>query len=55
MCENDIDQVCFKNRLKIFKRRRISNIRQQPIPQSDGCNSKGTITISLEPRHWHLQ
>ena len=34
-----------------FKRRRISNICRQLIPQSGGCNSKRTITIWLEPRH----
>jgi len=46
--------VCFKNRFKTFKRRRISNICRLPIPQIGGCNTKRTITIWLEPRHWHV-
>jgi len=31
--------------LRIFKRRRISNICRQPIPKSGGCKTKRTTTI----------
>ena len=41
ICESNLEQVqVFSEQFKVFKRRRISKICRQPIPQSGGCNTK---------------
>ena len=51
----NLNRSVFRTYTFFFKRRRISNIHQQPIPQSGGCNAKRTITVCLEPRHGYVQ